>query len=446
MRLSGLWQVYMDLIGKNVLILGKGASGLAAGKYIEENGGKAYVYDDFDYTPSELKQIGFSEVIRQLPRFDFGIISPGISNDNRLIKKLRQNNFLIMSELDLAYLESSAKIIAVTGTNGKTTTVSIAASLLKNAGINAEAVGNIGVPFIKRAKSLNTKSVAVVEVSSFQLEQSDCFCADIATITNISPDHLERHQTFSIYTAIKKKIFNKVKEYAVMNSNNMYSAKCKKFIYSLDDESADLYIRNGTIIYNSGSKLNKIINIDDLKIKGEHNVLNTLAALSLAICCIGGMDTSFSETLKNFTLPKYRIECLGSIKGFNVYNDSKGTNPGATVSAIKTMCGDTVLIIGGYDKLDDYTLFFKNLDSKIKKIIVCGANSVSIVKGAENAGKADVIELVDNLNSAVYEAFKCSECKNILFSPATSSFDEYFDYKQRGKAFEDIISKYKEPQ
>lgn len=433
----------MELSGKNVLILGKGSSGLASGRFVEENGGLAYLYDDFDYSPCDIKQIGFSEVIGQISRFDFGIISPGIAADNRLVKVLRQNKFLIMSELDAAYLSTEARIVAVTGTNGKTTTVSLTAELLKDAGVNAEAVGNIGVPFIKRAKALDKNAVAVVEVSSFQLEQSDCFAADIATITNITADHIERHGSMERYTEIKKRVFNNLKSYAVMNAAEEYPTSSKKFLYSADIP-ADIYIDNGVIIYNSPSGSEEIIRVAELGIKGEHNVLNALAALSLSICILNGTSQSFADTLRKFKLPKYRIECLGRIRGRNVYNDSKGTNIGATLCAVKTMNGNTALLIGGYDKQDDYAPFFKNLDEKIIRVFVLGANARSILAGAAEAGKIELIELHENLESAVAAAFKLDECENILFSPATSSFDAYYDYKQRGRIFEELIENYRQ--
>ncbi len=432
----------MDLSGKNVLILGKGSSGLASGRFVEENGGYAYLYDDFDYSPCDIKQIGFSEVIGQLPRFDFGIISPGISLDNRLVKTLKQNKFLIMSELDVAYLATQARIIAVTGTNGKTTTVSLAAALLKDAGMNAEAVGNIGLPFIKRAKSLDKDSVAVVEVSSFQLEQSDCFTADIATITNITADHMERHGSMERYTAIKKRVFNNIKSFAVMNAFEQYQVNSKKFLYAFEGE-ADLYIKDGKILYNSESGTLPLIDVNELGIKGEHNILNALTAIGLAICSLGGIRDSFADTLRKFTLPKYRIECLGVIRGRNIFNDSKGTNIGATISAISTMKGSTALLLGGYDKLDDYEPFFNNLDEKVKRVFVCGANAYSVLAGAAAAGKSELVELHENLKSAIAAAFEF-DCCNILFSPATSSFDAYYDYKQRGKIFEELIEGYRQ--
>ncbi len=434
----------MDLFDKNVLILGKGASGLAAGRFVEKNGGCAYIYDDFDYSPCDIKQIGYSEVIGQLSRFDFGIISPGIALDNRLVAALRRNKFLIMSELDAAYLATEAKIIAVTGTNGKTTTVSLTAELLKGAGVAAEAVGNIGVPFIERAKSLGKDAVAVVEVSSFQLEQSDCFTADIATITNITADHMERHGSMARYLEVKRRVFRNLKDCAVMNASEQYPiGKAKKILYSTE-AVADIYIDEGVIVYNAPSGTEPIIKVSELGICGEHNLLNALAALSLSICALGGLSDSFATILRQFSLPKYRIECLGRVRRHNVFNDSKGTNIGATVCAIKAMNGGTALILGGYDKLDDYAPFFNNLDKKIKRVFVCGANAASVFCGAAKAGKTEIVELHENLESAVASAFCAEDCENILFSPATSSFDVYYDYKQRGRIFEELIQKYKQ--
>ncbi|NCA67777.1 MAG: UDP-N-acetylmuramoyl-L-alanine--D-glutamate ligase, partial [Clostridia bacterium] len=328
----------------------------------------------------------------------------------------------------------------VTGTNGKTTTVSLTAEMLKNAGYKAAAVGNIGVPFINWCKWLGENDAAVVEVSSFQLEQSQCFCSDIATITNITPDHIERHGTMENYIEIKKSIFKNTKEMAVMNSEEQYEVKCKKFIYSLSDENADLFVKDGIIYYRTDEELIDVISIEDLKIKGDHNILNALCALSLAICFSGGCSECFADTLRKYNLPKYRIECLGEVCGMNVFNDSKGTNIGATICAIKSMRGDTVLIMGGYDKLDDYTLFFKTLDPKIKHILLCGANTLAVLNGAKNAEKDNIIEVFEDINSAVTNAFQYTDCNNLLFSPATSSFDVYYDYKQRGKVFEELIN------
>ncbi len=436
----------MDLANKNVLIIGKGISGINCALFVKDNGGNPYIYDDFDYSSCEIKQISYTEVIRQLPRFDFGILSPGVSLDNRLVRTLKKNNFLLISELDFAYLESNTKIIAVTGTNGKTTTVRLTTELLSNAGYRAVAVGNIGVPFVIWCKWLGKRDVAVVEVSSFQLEHSDCFMADIATITNITADHLDRHKTLANYKQIKQKVFRQLKEVAVVNLDNEdYYNLPKQFTYSLTDQTADIFVSNNTICYNCKGLVIPIIDINLLKVRGEHNIYNVLSALSLAICHTGRYLDSFAETLKEFALEKYRIECLGSVCGVEVYNDSKGTNMGATLCAVKAMQGDTLLIMGGYDKQDDYKMFFEKLDSKVVKINLCGANTVAVLNGAINAGKQDLIEVYDNLASAVDAAFDYKGYKNLLFSPATSSFDMYYDYKQRGRAFEELVNQKRKP-
>lgn len=429
----------MELRGKRVLIIGKGLSGNSSAKLVETLGGKAYFYDDLDFTLGDYPQLSYSEVIRYSKFLDFAVVSPSITPDHPLVKKLKEKGISVVSEPDLGCMFSKCKIIAVTGTNGKTTSVEMISKMLMATGIKAPAVGNIGLPLSSVSLALQKDDVAVVEISSFQLEQSSCFKADFSGITNISIDHIERHKTQENYTSAKLKLFDLTSKIKVAEEGVFYQDKSNA-LFSYGKKIQGVYCQDGEIFYCKGEETLSIMKESDLGVKGVHNVKNALFALSLCIAYKGEYDIRFKEALQTFTSSKFRIQYEGEYKGRKVYNDSKGTNISATQVAIDTMEEEVILIMGGYDKGESYINFFKNLPSKVKRIYVCGANGYKIFDGANKTGKSYLLVAVTNPETALKEIFSKQGRECILYSPSTSSYDSFSDYKERGKHFEKILS------
>ncbi len=426
----------MDLTGKRVLVIGKGLSGNAACALATAIGATVYVYDDLDFLPTEYKQLSYSEVIRYVKVLDFAVVSPAVPNDHRLLIRLRENGVTVLSEPDFGYLNCSARLLAVTGTNGKTTTVEMASTMLSAAGRVAPAVGNIGLPLSAVAQTLKQKDFAVVEISSFQLEQSVCFRAFCSAITNIECDHIERHKTKEQYNLAKLKLFEMTDSFKIAEDSFGYR---HNFGFAYGKEIEGVYCLDNVIYYKRNDDRTRIVSVDELNVKGVHNVKNVLCAMALCICANGGYDQRFAEAIKAYRPSKYRVEYLGIYGGRKIYNDSKGTNISATDAAIDLMDGATVLIMGGYDKGDDFREFFERLDPKVVCVYSYGANSAKVRKGAVEANKQKILVAVEDVESALNAVFAKEGSENLLYSPATSSFDIYTDYKQRGKAFEELI-------
>lgn len=434
----------MDLKGKKVIIIGKGKSGTASGDFIKSKGGEPYFYDDYDYTGCKYKQISLATAESMSTRFDFCILCPAISANNRLVENLRAAGVPIMSELDLAYLNCASKrIIAITGTNGKTTTAMMTAKMLSSVS-KVHLVGNIGTPFIEKAEDILGEDSVVVEISSFQIEQSECFRSHIAVLTNIRPDHLDRHFSMNNYIAIKHKLLDKLcVGKAVVNLDDRLCANVKcdvpKYGFSYCDERADCYFYQGNIhLKVEGNE--QLIPISCLPFSGKANTYNFMSAL-LAATLLCGFHSEYIDVIKSFELPKYRKEYLGNVAGTDIYNDSKGTNIGATLSALCDIKGTVALILGGSDKGEDFTELFSELKSNVEVIYIIGDNAVRLMQSATLCGWDNKCRLMNSLEEVVESALE-SRANNILFSPASASFDRYANYKERGKHFESIISNY----
>ncbi len=367
------------------------------------------------------------------------VLSPGVAIDHEIPLKAKKLGKRITGELELASEFCLAPVIAVTGTNGKTTTCTMIDDILKSGGINSVLCGNVGTPLSSVLPCLNDDSVVVCETSSFQLETVSRFSPHIAVVTNITPDHLSRHYNMENYVYLKGKILSNMREseFAVLNFDDKIvksfgeKTRCKVVYFSAQTEVNGAYVADGKVYY----KGKFIGEISDLPISGEHNVYNLLAAVCVAE--IMGLDEEIILTgIKGFKGVKHRIQYIKSVNGVDYYNDSKATNPDATIKAIDSMEKPTVLILGGKDKGLDYgELFVKIKTSNVKSIVFTGESAARMY----NAAKKECItnlSVAEDFTLAVKLAGLSAEYGDaVLLSPACSSFDRFTDYEARGDEF-----------
>lgn len=424
---------------KNVLVYGMSTSGEWVSRLLLKLRANVFLYDD-DKQKLKCKNIGNCYLIQELndnliSQFDFIVVSPAIEKDNTFLLTAKKKNIKIYSEIEFAG-QFCKKLVAVTGTNGKTTTVELISAIL-NKKHKAIACGNIGYP-LSRAVIEKKKYIKVVEVSSFMLENAKTFSPHVATILNIEPDHLIRHKTMDEYIKLKYNIFNNIKpqDYIVVNlDDNIHpTLNSLTLTYSLK-YLADVYIRNGYIYLHQ----NKIIAINELKIKGKHNLYNIMCAI-----CYGYVykvsTKQIRDVLLNFRSEPFRIEEIGVVNGVHFINDSKSTNISSTLACVDAVKGTIILLLGGSKKGLDYKKLFSNLPKRVKKIIVYGEIADDLFNA--NNGNFD-IEKAKNLTSSFEIATKLAKKNDsIVLSPASASYDQFSSFIERGKLFNKLVSEY----
>lgn len=428
----------MNFNGKTVLVYGYGKSGKSAAKLLNKKGANVKVYDD-DYSKKDY--LIFEEWAADFKDVDLVVVSPAVSSLKGEILELKLSGVPVISEIELGYETCAADVIAVTGTNGKTTTTKLINAVLNAGGINAYELGNIGTPFTEMSDKLKKSDVAVVEVSSFQLEGVRNFSPEISVLLNVEPDHLDRHKSIECYENLKSRIFAKQseKDYLVANVGDdrvkriIENAAAKVIPFSLKEKCDGGYVLNGSVYF----KDEKVIDVLETPFKGRE--LENL----LACVCVAKLLKIDNETIlkvvKDFKKPSHRVEFVGVKNGKNIFDDSKATNVSATISAIEGLTDDTVLILGGSDKGEEYPELFEHFSKKVKRVLVCGENSKSVMHAATLCGFRDIKEC-SSLEDCVLRALDGEE-KTVLFSPAAKSFDRYSSYAERGDKFKEIVEK-----
>ena len=369
------------------LILGVSKSGFSAGEYLISKGGKfKFIEENITAKNSDFvnklvekgaEKVSAEKIDDALSNVDVLIISPGVPINHPIAVKAKQLGIRIVSELQFGFSQFMPTTIAVTGTNGKTTTVNLIDAILKENGIESEMVGNVGVPISSKINS-TLDTVFVAEVSSFQLEGVSSFCPHVSCVLNVSPDHLERHYNMENYVFLKKRIFasQRESEICVLNFDDeivrgFYTeVKAKVKWISVKQEVDGAYIKDGKLYYCG----ERIIDENELMLKGEHNVYNTLFAIACAKL-VGAENNRIAEALRKFKGVKHRIEFVCRKNGVNYYNDSKATNTASTMSAIKCMEKPTVLILGGSEKGESYEELFEKIKlSQVKDVVLMGSS------------------------------------------------------------------------
>ena len=446
-------------MSQKVLVAGTGMSGIAAAKLLLTKGGEVVLYDSNDKLDAEKIKKNFEEdakvtiLLGELKRtellgVELAIISPGISLEAPFVAVLDDAGIPIWGEMQLAYHCAQGKLAAITGTNGKTTTTALTGEIMKAHYEDVYVVGNIGEPFSLHALDTTEKTVTVAEVSSFMLETIMDFRPNVSAITNITPDHLDRHKTMECYIETKELITKNQKEgdTCVLNYDDEVlrefgeTLKDVNVVYfsSRQELEKGYFLKGETIVYKDGKKVTEIINVNELNILGRHNHENVMAAVAIAM----NMDVplaTIQKVLKEFKAVEHRIEFVSERFGVKYYNDSKATNPDAAIQGIKAMPGPTLLIGGGYDKHSEYDEWIDSFDGKVRYLVLIGQTRDKIAECAKRHGFTDIMYAEDLLEAVQVCASYANPGDNVLLSPACASWGQFKNFEERGEKFKDYV-------
>lgn len=451
----------MDLQNKTVLVIGTGKSGIGAAGLLSKAGAKTILFDSNEKLNVEAlkeKTAGIASlqiVTGTLPlalekQVELLVVSPGVSIDSDMVVSFEKRGIPVWGEIELAYAFSKGEVIAITGTNGKTTTTTLVGEIMSAYKPSVFVVGNIGNPYTDIAMDTREDSVVVAEISSFQLETIHTFAPKVSAILNITPDHLNRHHTMECYVETKEKIAsNQTKEdVCVLNYEDAYTRafgdRCpaKVVFFSSKRELADgLFLQGEEIMLAENGKAQKLMNIHEMNLVGLCNVENVMAAIAICRAMDVPMDVILA-TVRQFKAVEHRIEFVATKNGVDYYNDSKGTNPDAAIQGIRAMTKPTILIGGGYDKQSEYDEWIENFDGKVKALVLIGQTRDKIAECARKHGFTNII-LADTFE----EAFRiCVENAvpgdAVLLSPACASWGMFPNYEVRGKLFKEMVYNY----
>ena len=436
---------------RKVLVYGLGVSGISTVKCLAQMDYQVYTYDKNKIEIEQLKGYEYSPIsdskIMDID-YDYVVKSPGIKPSDDLLVRLAQK-YEIISDIELSYrLFPDKKFLAITGTNGKTSTTSMISHILNENGIRAISVGNIGEGILWKMK--NNDAVFVEELSSFQLKDTSSYQPHIGAILNISPDHIDWHGSYEDYISSKFNIAinQDANDYLIINHDDEILSKNKdKFksnIYEFSSKTKlakGLYLENDKIIFNEDDKKVEVLDVKDLKIIGKHNYENLMAAILETYLLGLGFD-QIAKASKTFVSIEHRLEFVDEVSGVKIYNDSKGTNVDSSIKAINSFTNPIIIIAGGYDKKIDYSDYVKAFTKNGKEMIILGETK-EILK--DLCQKYSVkYKVVDDMDQAVRYAVSIAERSDIiLLSPASASWDMYDSYQTRGRDFKEKIDKYK---
>lgn len=453
----------MDLRDKRFLVVGTGISGIAAVSLLQQHNCHVILQDgneDLDIEGLKNKYNNLREVTMYagtipksvIEEIDIAVLSPGVPTDIPMVLEMKASGVTIWGEIELAYELGKGTIVAITGTNGKTTTTSLVGEIMEAHFPQVKVVGNIGIPYTTVVEDTTDDTVIVAEISSFQLETIDRFAPKVSAILNITPDHLNRHHTMENYIEAKESITRNQTQSDVCVLNyedevlrSFGETLHTRVIYfsSTRKLSEGLYYEDGTIYWARDGKQEKIIDVDDLNILGAHNYENVMAAVAMADSMGVPMDT-ICHVLGKFQAVEHRIEYVCEKSGIRFYNDSKGTNPDAAIKGIQAMNRKTCLIGGGYDKESTYDEWIESFDGKVKKLVLIGQTREKIAQCAECHGFMDYV-FAESLEEAIDICYETAEAgEAILLSPACASWGMFPNYEERGRIFKEYVNHLKE--
>ena len=449
----------MELTGKKVLVIGAARSGIAAARFLIERGAVVALNDQksidkWSVEALALNDLGVGLLSGEVPSWlldqtEMLVVSPGVPSNSIPIRYAERAGAEVIGEVELASRYLKGRVIAVTGSNGKTTTTTLIGELLKGAGLSVQVGGNIGKPLISLVDSSRDDSWTVVEVSSFQLETISEFHASIAVVLNVTPNHMDRYETFTDYAAAKHRIFlNQTPgDVAVLNADDKTVSSWDRGLraqvinFSVRTElEKGLFLRGAELISRTAEGEQTLLRTDEMKLRGLHNVENVLAALAAGVAA--GADTvSMRETVKGFVPVEHRLEFVAEIEGVKFYNDSKATSVDATVKALEAFQqdpGKVVLILGGRGKKAPYAPLASLVREKVRRLVVIGEDAETI---ASELGECATLERASDLQDAVARSFQAAETGDVvLLAPACASFDMFDSFEHRGKMFKNEVS------
>ncbi len=442
----------MYLKRQTFLVLGLSRSGRAAAEFLLCRGASVYVYDDIAGERVEriavklieqgAKRLTKEELPLSVEKCDALVLSPGVPVDHPTAVAFKRGGKAVIGEAELAAYFMRSPVLAVTGTNGKTTTVSMLTEILQKGGYSAKACGNIGLPMLDFC-NMTEEELAVAEISSFQLETLQSLRPHVAVVLNITEDHLNRHYTMENYVFLKGRLLKNLTEteYAVLNYDDptvrgfAEKTKGQTLYFSVRERVKGAYLEEGVLYFGK----ERIMSVAELPAEGIHTAQNALAAI-VAAKIMGVKTADIVAALKEFKGIRHRIEFVGEVNGVRYVDDSKGTNVDATIKAAQTMKTPTVLLLGGKHKGYDYNKLFTALqDLPIAHAVLYGENRYALLKSARERG-FEKFTLCDTFGFAVkIAAMKAERGQTVLLSPASASFDEFASYEERGDKFVEMV-------
>jgi UDP-N-acetylmuramoylalanine--D-glutamate ligase len=444
----------MDLSNKRVLVVGLGKSGVASALFLKAHGARVTVSDtkSGDELRNEIPVLldhgitvetgGHGE--RTFRGQDLIVVSPGVPVDAPLLVQARTLGEAVIGEVELAAQFLPGPIVAITGSNGKTTTTTLIGEIMTASGFPALVGGNIGTPAISLAERATRETVIVLEISSFQLETIKSFRPKVAVVLNVTPDHLDRHRTFEVYVDAKARIFENQKsgDFAVLNRDDPTCVamgsrtRAQVFWFSRHKEvQRGAWVRDGEILFRDEAAEREIMQVSEIPLKGAHNLENVLAAVC-AGTLMGCAPQKIRQAVREFKAVEHRLEYVATIRGVDYYNDSKATNVDATIKALESFPANIHLILGGKDKGSDYTALNDLLRQRVKCVYTIGAAAAKIesqVKGVEVVQAETLENAIRKANAAAQEG------DVVLLAPACASFDQFKSYEHRGRVFKEIV-------
>jgi UDP-N-acetylmuramoylalanine--D-glutamate ligase len=451
----------MELKGKKVLVVGLGKSGLAAALFLRRRGAQVTVSDirSAEALANDIPSLLEAGInveagghgLLTFRRQDLIVVSPGVPLDTPELAQVRSFGLPVIGELELAARFLKGKTLAITGSNGKTTTTSLVGEILKAAGLPTLVGGNIGVPVVALIDESTDETWCVLEVSSFQLETTEQFHPAIAVILNITPDHLDRHGTFENYALAKERIFaaQKPEDFLVLNADNVRAAASASrsaaavYRFSLENPVRQgAWVEGGHVMFRSSkdAPAETILPLTGIPLKGEHNVENVLAAVC-ASRLAGASPEIIRHAVETFRAVEHRLEYVATINGVEFYNDSKATNVDATAKAIAAFQGGIHLILGGKDKNSDYTELADLLRSRVRAVYTIGAAAAKIESQLRGVVAIHSCETLERAVTTAAAAAHAGEV--VLLAPACSSFDQFESYEHRGRMFKELVHEWR---
>src|ERR1700736_276584 len=444
----------MELKDKRVLVVGLGKSGVASALFLKAHGARVTVSDTKtgDELRSEIPVLldhgiavetgGHGE--RTFRGQDLIVVSPGIPLDAPALVQARALGEKVIGEIELAAQFLRGSIVAITGSNGKTTTTTLTGEIMTAGGFAALVVGKIGTPAIALAERATPESAIVLEVSSFQLETIHSFRPKVAVILNVTPDHLDRHRTFEAYVDAKARILENQQsaDLAVLNADDptcvalAARTKAQVFWFSRQKEvKQGAWVRDGNILFRDAAQQREVMLVSEIPLKGTHNLENVLAAVC-AGALMGCAPDKIRQAVREFKAVEHRLEYVATIRGVDYYNDSKATNVDATIKALESFPANIHLILGGKDKGSDYTLLNDLLRQRVKRVYTIGAAAAKI----ESQIKGPEVVHAETLENAIRKANAVAQSGDVvLLAPACASFDQFKNYEHRGQTFKQLV-------
>lgn len=451
----------MELSGKRILLVGMARSGIAAAELLKKHGATPVLNDrkkesDFGTDLDGLKAIGCEfrlgeDPVALLDGVDGLVISPGVPITAPVVLAAKERNIPMVGELELAASLLRSPYVAISGTNGKTTTTTLVGKIFENAGRITHVAGNIGYPVSAMALNDRAEDMTVIEVSSFQLESVQTFHPRVAALLNITEDHLNRHGTMDEYIRLKKRIFENqtAADFAVLNMDDPELVKMAPdlkaqvaFFSRTQPVENGAFVENGKIVWQWKGARRVICDVDQILIPGPHNLENALAAAAMT-CALGVPAPVIRHTLMSFTGVEHRIEKVRVFQGVTYINDSKGTNVDSTIKAVQSMKAPTVILLGGYDKHTDFMPLCREMiaSGQITHAVLLGETARQIQEQLEEAGYTAITRAY-SMQDAVDKARALAVTGgNVLLSPACASFDMFRDYEERGVVFKEIVNR-----